>query len=139
MRLDVILRVATKLLWPFMLVFAVYIQLHGDYGPGGGFQAGAVAGATVVLYALIHGLPAARRLVPPAVVETLVPLGVLIYAGVGVVGLLLGDNYLDYSHLADDRVHGQEWGVLLVESGVFVTVASTVVAIFYAFAGRGRG
>jgi len=138
MRLDVILRVVTKVILPFMLVFAIYVQFHGDYGPGGGFQAGVIAGATIILYALIYGLAPARRLVPAALVEAMIPLGVLIYAGVGVVGWLTGGNYLDYSHLAHDPVHGQEWGVFLVEAGVFVTVSATMVAIFYAFAGRGR-
>jgi multicomponent Na+:H+ antiporter subunit B len=138
MRLDIILRVATKLLWPFMLLFAVYIQFHGDYRPGGGFQAGVIAGAAVVLYALIYGLPKAKHLMPVALVETMIPLGVLVYASVGIAGWLAGGNYLDYARLADDSVHGQEWGVFLVEAGVFVTVSSTVVAIFYAFADRGR-
>ncbi len=139
MRFDVILRITTKLILPFMLLFALYVQFHGDYGPGGGFQAGVIAGASIVLYSLIYGLAAAQRLVPGAVVEALVPLGVLIYAGVGIYGMLNGGNFLDYSPLAHDRVHGQEWGVFLVELGVFVTVSSTMLAIFYAFAGRGRG
>jgi len=138
MRLDLILRVAAKLILPFMLLFAVYVQLHGDYSAGGGFQAGTIAGAGVILYALVFGLAAARRIVPPVLVETLVPLGVLIYAGVGVAGWLTGGNYLEYNRLAHDPVHGQEWGVFLVEFGVFVTVAGTMVAIFFAFAGRGR-
>ena len=138
MRLDLILRVATKLILPFMLLFALYVQFHGDYGAGGGFQAGTIAGAGVILYALVFGLAAAQRIVRPALVETMIPLGVLIYASVGVAGWLTGGNYLDYNHLAHDPVHGQEWGVFLVEAGVFVTVSSTMVAIFYAFAGRGR-
>lgn len=139
MRLDVILRVTTKIILPFMLLFAAYVQFHGDYGPGGGFQAGVIAAASLILYALIYGLGAVMRLVPVAVVETLIPLGVLIFAGVGIYSMLTGGNFLDYSHLAHDAVHGQEWGVFLVELGVFVTVAATMLAIFYAFAGRGRG
>ena len=138
MYLDVLLRVVTKLVLPLMLLFAVYILFHGDYGPGGGFQGGAVAGATIILYALIYGLSRARRLVPAALVETLIPLGVLLYAAVGAAGWLTGRHYLDYSGFANDQVHGQEWGVFLVEVGVFITVASTVLAIFYAFADRGR-
>lgn len=138
MRLDVILRVVTKFILPFMMVFALYVQFHGDYSAGGGFQAGVIAAATIILYALIYGLTAAKRIVSAAIVEAMVPLGVLIFAGVGVVGWLTGLNYLDYSNLADDQVHGQEWGVFLVEAGVFITVSSTMVAIFYAFAGRGR-
>ena len=138
MHLDIILRVTTKIVLPFMLLFAAYVQFHGDYGPGGGFQAGVIAGASLILYALICGLSAAMRVVPVAIVETLIPLGVLIYAGVGVYSMLNGGNFLDYSHLEHNAVHGQEWGVFLVEAGVFITVSSTMLAIFYAFAGRGR-
>jgi multicomponent Na+:H+ antiporter subunit B len=136
MRIDTILRVATKFILPLMLLFALYVQFHGDYGPGGGFQAGVIAAGTIILYGLIYGLPAALRMVPAVVVETLIPLGVLIYASVGIAGILTGGNFLYYSHLAHDPAHGQEWGVFLVEVGVFVTVFSTMLAIFYAFAGR---
>ncbi len=138
MRLDTILRVCTKMFIPFIFVFGLYVQLHGDYGPGGGFQAGVIIAAGVILYAIIYGLNAAQRAVPKRLVEFLVPLGVLIYAGVGVWGLLAGGNYLDYSVLQHDPVHGQERGVFWVEIGVLVTVSSTMIAIFYAFAGRGR-
>ena len=138
MRLDVILRVTTKFFLPFMLLFALYVQLHGELGPGGGFQAGVIAAATVILYAIIFGLAPTQRLVPPIVVESMVPLGVLIFLGVGLVSFLTGDNFLNYSHFAHDQVHGQELGVMLVEAGVLVTVAGTMIAIFYAFAGRGR-
>lgn len=138
MRLDVLLRVATKFILAPLLLFALYVQFHGDYGPGGGFQAGVIAAAAIILFALINGLSAAQRLVPLALVERLVPLGVLIYALVGVAGMLTGENFLGYDHLAHDAVHGQEWGVFLVEAGVFVTVFSSMIAIFYAFAGRRR-
>lgn len=138
MRLDVVLRVATKFVLPLMLVFALYVQFHGDYGPGGGFQAGVIAAATIILYALIYGLSAALRVVPAGLVEILVPLGVLVYVSVGILGILTGGNFLYYSHLAHDQVHGQEWGVFLVEAGVFITVFGTMLAIFYAFAGRPR-
>ena len=139
MRLDMILRIAAKLFIPFIFVFALYVQLHGDFGPGGGFQAGVILAAGVVLYAIIYGLNAAQRAVPKALVEMLVPMGVLIYASVGVAGIFTHRNYLDYNNLAHgDPVHGQHWGIFLVEIGVLITVASTMIAIFYAFAGRGR-
>ena len=138
MRLDVIFRVAAKIFIPFMLVFALYVQFHGDFGPGGGFQAGVVAAAVVIFYSIIFGLEAARQIFPQRIVEMMVPAGVAIFAGVGVVNLLLGDNYLDYSSLMHDPANGQHIGILLVEIGVFVTVSGTMVAIFYAIVGRGR-
>ena len=138
MRREPVLRVVGKLLIPYMLLFALYVQFHGDFGPGGGFQAGVIAAAAIIFYALIFGLPAARRLAPDAVVEAMVALGVLIYAGVGVAGIVLGGNYLDYFVLDRDPVAGQHRGIFWVEVGVGVTVSGVMLKIFYMFAGRGR-
>jgi multicomponent Na+:H+ antiporter subunit B len=133
-----VLRVVAKLLIPFMLLFALYVQFHGDFGPGGGFQAGVIGAAAVVFYALIFGLPAARQLVPEWIVETMVAAGVLLYAGVGVAGILLGGNYLDYFVLGRDPVDGQHRGIFWVEVGVAITVSGVMLKIFYMFAGRRR-
>ncbi|MDG2319630.1 MAG: Na(+)/H(+) antiporter subunit B [Rhodospirillaceae bacterium] len=139
MRSHLILRVVSKLLIPFLLLFALYVQFHGDFGPGGGFQAGVIVAAAFVLYALIFGLKTIQKVIPPALLEVLVPMGVLIYAGVGVATWILGGNFLDYNMLdSHDPSHGQHLGILLVEAGVLVTVASTMLLIFYTFAGRGR-
>jgi multicomponent Na+:H+ antiporter subunit B len=133
-----VLRVVAKILIPFMLVFALYVQFHGDFGPGGGFQAGVIAAAAMILYAIIFGLPTARKVIPDWVVETMLAAGVLIYAGVGIAGLLLGGNYLDYFVLAHSPVHGQERGIFWVEAGVGITVSGVMLKIFYMFAGRRR-
>jgi len=138
MKHDVILRVGAKFLLPFILLFALYVQFHGELGPGGGFQAGVISAVVVIIYGLIFGLDAAQRVVPLAWTERMIPIGVLIYAGTGIAGLLLGSEYLDYSVLAHDGPHGQELGIFLVEAGVLVTVSGTMLAVFYAFAGRGR-
>jgi len=138
MRLDTIFRVAAKIFIPFIMVFALYVQFHGDFGPGGGFQAGVIVGAMMIFYAIIFGLEAAERIVPSRIVELMMPGGVAIYAGVGVISIFMGENYLNYSVLAHESAHGQEYGIILVEIGVLVTVASTMVTIFYIFIGRGR-
>ena len=135
---TVVLRAVARALIPFILIFALYVQFHGDFSPGGGFQAGVIIAATIIFYALIFGLPAARKLMPEPLVETMVALGVLIYAGVGVAGLLLGGNYLDYFVRAHSPVHGQERGIFWVEVGVAVTVSGVMTKIFYMFAGRKR-
>jgi multicomponent Na+:H+ antiporter subunit B len=133
----VILRVAAKILIPFILMFALYVQFHGDFGPGGGFQAGVIFAAGFILYGLIYGLETAKRVLPLGFAWFCGALGVLIYAGVGVVTLFLGGEFLNYGVLvADDPEHGQHWGILLVELGVLTTVFGVMVAIFYAFAGR---
>ncbi|HEX5640335.1 MAG TPA: Na(+)/H(+) antiporter subunit B [Burkholderiaceae bacterium] len=136
MRRDLVLRVVAKVFLPFILLFALYVQFHGDFGPGGGFQAGVIIAAAVIFYALIYGLENARRVVPERLVERMMAAGVLIYAGVGIVGLLLGGNYLDYFVLDRDPVHGQHRGIFWVEVGVAVTVSGVMLKIFYMFADR---
>lgn len=138
MRGDLVLRVVATLFIPFMLLFALYVQFHGELGPGGGFQAGVIIAAALIFYAIIFGLPATRRLLPDAIVETMMAGGVLIYAGVGVAGLLLGGNYLDYFVLDPNPVHGQERGIFWIEVGVAVTVSGVMLKVFYMFAGRGH-
>ena len=130
-------RVVGKLFIPIILLFALYVQFHGDFGPGGGFQAGVIFAAAVVLYTLIFGLQATKKIVKPRIIEILVALGVLLYAGTGLVSLFLSHNFLDYKALdPQNPAHGQHLGIFLVELGVGITVAAVMIAIFFAFAGR---
>ena len=138
MKGDVILRVTAKLLTPFMLLFAAYVQFHGDYGPGGGFQAGVIVASAVIFYSIVFGLAAGRRLAPDALVEKMLAAGVLLYAGVGLAGIIAGGRYLDYFVLAAAPVEGQHRGIFWVEAGVALTVAGVMLKLFYMFAGRRR-
>jgi len=143
MKQFLILRVVAKLLIPYLLLFALYVQFHGDYGPGGGFQAGVIFSAGIILYGLVFGLQAVQRVIPPNWIEVLVPLGVLIYGGTGLLTMLCGGNFLDFSVLDHHWgggyfPHGQHLGIFLVELGVGVTVTSVMIAIYYLFAARGR-
>ena len=136
MQQQIILRVVAKMMIPLILMFALYVQFHGDYGPGGGFQAGVIFAAGVILYTMLFGLSAARRVFKRQVLELLTAFGVLLYGGVGVVCMLLGGNFLDYNVLRHDPVHGQHLGILLVELGVGITVASVMILLFFKFTWR---
>ena len=134
-----ILRVTAKALIPLIFLFGLYVQFHGDFGPGGGFQAGVIFAAAVILYALIFGLDEAKAAVPPRVLEIIAALGVLLYAGVGVVTMVKGGTFLAYNALDPAHpTHGQHVGILLVELGVGLTVTAVMCAIFFAFAERGQ-
>ena len=138
MREEIIVRVGAKVLTPFIIMFALYVHFHGDYSPGGGFQAGVILAAAFALLALVYGLEAVQQVLPPWFAQMCAGLGVIIYAGVGVVTMLLGHNYLGYGALAHDPEHGQHYGIMAVELGVLVTVFGVMVSVFYLFAGRGR-
>ena len=131
-----VLQVVTKLIAPFVLLFALYVQFHGDYGPGGGFQAGVIFAAAFILHGLIFGLQRTRRVITPGALRVLMASGVLLYGGTGVLSMLLGGNLLDYDVLAHDPLHGQHWGIFAVELGVGVTVTGVMISLFYGFASR---
>lgn len=135
---QVILRVAAKIIIPTILLYALYVQFHGDFGPGGGFQAGVILSVGFILYALVFGLTRTQRVLPSWFVRLMAASGVLLYAGVGVVAMLMGGEFLNYSVLAHDPHHGQHYGILLVELGVMITVFGVMVTVFYFFAARGR-
>ena len=131
-------RVVGRMLIPFIFLFGLYVQFHGDYGPGGGFQAGAIVASSVILFALLEGEAQALRALPMRVLQGLVAGGALLYGAVGVAGMLLGGSFLDYSVLASDPVAGQHLGILLIELGVGITVTGVLLCVFHAFATRGR-
>ncbi len=133
-----VLQVMAKLLIPYILIFALYVQFHGEYGPGGGFQAGVIFASAIILYVLTFGLDDAYALIAPSVLRPLAALGVLIYGGTGVVTIFMGGTFLNYSVLADDPVTGQLYGIIAIEFGVGLTVATVMMLIFYAFISRGE-
>lgn len=136
MRQQIILRVVAKMMLPLILLFALYVQFHGDFGPGGGFQAGVIFAAGIILYTMLFGLGVTQRVFKPELIALLTACGVLLYAGVGVVCMLLGGNFLDYNVLSHDPVHGQHLGILLIELGVGITVAAVMITIFHKFTWR---
>jgi multicomponent Na+:H+ antiporter subunit B len=131
-------RVVGRMLIPFIFLFGLYVQFHGEYGPGGGFQAGAILASAVILYALLEGESQALRALPMNVLKWLVAGGALLYGAVGIAGMLLGGNFLDYSVLASDPKTGQQVGIILIELGVGITVTGVLLCVFHAFAARGK-
>ena len=131
-----VIRIVTKMLIPFILLYALYVQFHGDFGPGGGFQAGVIFAAAIILYTMLFGLTTARKVINQSFIQFIAAAGVLLYGCVGIVSMLNGANFFDYNALASDPVAGQHLGILLIEWGVGCTVASVMIMIFFNFAER---
>jgi multicomponent Na+:H+ antiporter subunit B len=128
-----VLQVVAKIIIPLVILFALYVQFHGDFGPGGGFQAGVIAAAAFILYALVYGLPNAFAVVGPKFLQLLASFGVLLYASVGLYSMYKGGQFLDYNKLAADPITGQHYGIIIIELGVGITVFAVMLSIFYAF------
>ena len=134
---HLILRVVTKMLVGLIILYAFYVQFHGDFSPGGGFQAGIIIAVAFILYGLVFGQNAVYQTLPPWVVHKILALGVLIYIGTGLATMALGGAFLDYGVFAPHHPsHGQHWGILAVELGVGITVAGVMISIYYVFSAR---
>lgn len=135
---TLILRVVAKFLIPVIVLFALYVQFHGELGPGGGFQAGVILASALIVHLLIFGLEETQRVTPVPALRVIAALGALLYGGTGVASLVLGKNFLDYNALAANPVSGQHLGIFLIELGVALTVSSTMVLLCFVFAARVR-
>ncbi len=135
---EIILRTVVRILVPFIFLYGLYVQFHGDFSAGGGFQAGVICAAAFIIYSLVFGLMDVLSVLPIMFVRLLSALGVLLYAGVGIVATAKGGKFLEYSVLSDTPVHGQTLGIMIVELGVGITVFSVMMLVFYTFAERSR-
>jgi len=130
--------VVAKFLIPVIVLFGLYVVFHGKLGPGGAFQAGVILASALIVHMLVFGPDETRRVAPVAVLRGLAAVGVLLYGGTGLISLALGANYLDYNPIGSTPVSGQYFGILLVEIGVCITVASTMALLALLFAERVR-
>ncbi|MEA3279182.1 MAG: MnhB domain-containing protein [Thermodesulfobacteriota bacterium] len=131
---DVIVKTLSRLLIPFMQIYALYVIAHGHYSPGGGFQGGVILGASLILLAITYGLDNALHMMSERLNTILCSLGVFIYAGIGLLCIILGGNYLDYGEL-DKIFHvgtaqARSLGILGIETGVGIAVMAVMASIF---------
>lgn len=133
---DPVLSVISFLMVPFIVLFGLYIQFHGDYTPGGGFQAGIIIASGIILYSMLFGVSKALKAMPYSVIRFTNVLGIFIYGGTGIATILLGQNFLSYDILTANNVTGQKLGIFLVELGVAFTVCSSMLIIYIDFARR---
>jgi multicomponent Na+:H+ antiporter subunit B len=123
-------------------LFALYVIAHGHHSPGGGFQGGVIIGAAMILFAISNDLRAAILRLSEKIATLFCSTGVFIYAGTGLLCLLLGLNFLDYGALAKilftDPVTARSHGILAVEVGVGIAVMGVVVSIYYNLSSAGK-
>ena len=130
---NLIVNIASCVMAPFMMLYALYALFHGHSSPGGGFQGGSIMAAGVMLLRLSLGRERSSRKFPVWMAPILGTIGVMIYAGTGIFAMLGGGNYLDYGYMPLPFLSTEEhryWGILFIEIGVFLGVSGIMVTIF---------
>lgn len=138
----IIVGTTCRLAIPVVQIFAFYVVAHGHHSPGGGFQGGVILGASFILIALAGNLENALTRLSEKSYLSLAAVGIMIYAGFGVLPQFLGKNFLDYGALekifqTDGPEMARSHSMLGVEIGVALTVMSIMFAIFANLSSRG--
>ena len=132
---DIIIRAVSRLMIPFIQIYALYVIMHGHHSPGGGFQGGVILGASFRLYLITHGLEEAKIRMSELKAGLFSAAGLLIYSGIGLLCLILGGNFLDYGRLSVILKvvpsQARSLGILGVEIGVGITVMAVMFSIFF--------
>jgi len=135
---SVMVRTLLRPLVTALQLFGVYVVIHGHYSPGGGFQGGVLLGAAMILPFLVYGRrtdrPAGLIIVGQHGALALAAVGVMIFAGVGIVPMFAGAPILDYAAIpmpGVDEPMRRSYGILAIEVGVTLGVAGAATAIFH--------
>ena len=139
---DLIINTVSRILVPFIQLFALYVIAHGHHSPGGGFQGGVILGASIIVIAIAFNLRTAVKRFKEKINGIMSSLGVFIYSGIGSICVLLGAEFLNYRALARilpvSRVMARSHGILGVEIGVAIAVMAVMVCIYNNVASEGR-
>ena len=132
---DIIIRTVSRVLIPFIQIYALYVIMHGHHSPGGGFQGGVILGASFILYLITHGLEEAKTRMSEIKAGLFSSFGLLIYSGIGLLCLVMGGNYLDYGRLSAILkvvpAQARTLGILGIEIGVGIAVMAVMFSIFF--------
>lgn len=138
-----VIMTTVKAVIPFVLTYGLFITFHGTSSPGGGFQGGALIASVVLMIAFAFGIESTRAWLTNSVVVGLATLGVAIFAGIALVPMALGENFLDYTAyypVLGDTLGLKEYefvkyGMEAVEiGGIAFIVAGVLMGLFFALA-----
>ncbi|MFK8039739.1 MAG: Na(+)/H(+) antiporter subunit B [Rickettsiaceae bacterium] len=125
----IIVRSIALFITPYIILYAIYIQLYGEVSAGGGFQAGVIFASCLIAIDLIHA-ELLKKYFSTSVLIITATIGISIYFVTGIISLIFNDNYLNYASLSSDSIVGQHRGIFTVELGIGLTVASVMHLIY---------
>jgi multicomponent Na+:H+ antiporter subunit B len=130
---SVIVQVIFSVITPFIQLFALYVILHGHYGPGGGFQGGVIMAVSIMLQRLCLDREVSHRKFPPGLAMALGAIGMLVFMLAGIIPMMMGGAFLDYAYLPIPGISEaalRSLGILIVEIGIAMAVLGALVLIF---------
>lgn len=124
---NIIVNLLSKFILPILLIFGFYIHTHGDYTPGGGFQAGVIFACALMLYYFIN-LETNKKRLSNNILTYIAMIGFVFYLGMGLLSFFITGKFLDYTFLPFE--HNNARGVFIVETGIALVVFSSISRTF---------
>ncbi len=132
-RQSIIIETVARMIFPFAILFALYVIIHGESGPGGGFQGGVIFATSIILLLIVFDISEAKKIFSEKLAIILASIGLFIYAGTGLASIFFDGYYLEYDVLPlSHPVEASEFGIILIEIGIGIAVMATMIVIFYA-------
>jgi energy-converting hydrogenase B subunit I len=100
MRMSKLVRTGSDLLYPFVLIFGLYIILHGHLTPGGGFQGGAVVATGAALVVIAWSYEEAGERITKFAMKLQESFGLILFIGTAALAIGLGLAFF-YNYLAN--------------------------------------
>ena len=120
-----------KLVIPYIVIYALYIQIAGENSPGGGFQAGAIFASGLIGLDILKYLTIRSHIMHNLLRISVI--GVMIYILTGLYSIIFGANFLDYDVLWHTKPYGKQIGIFIVEIAIGLAVASILSLIYISF------
>ena len=130
---STIIKTASSLMMPFIVLYGIYVQLNGEESPGGGFQSGVIISTAIILHALIYGYRNTLNIIPLERIKYSLCAGLAIYVSVGLLSLLFGGHFLEYAAIIGDFSMAQKLCIFAVEIGVGLAVCSAMLIFYFSF------
>ncbi len=117
-----------------IVLFGIYVVVHGQLTPGGGFQGGVILATAPLLVYLAGNFKSFKRIVSHTMVEIADGIGAGGYALIGLAGLAVGGMFLqNVFPLGTTGSVNSAGSVALIDLAVGLEVSSAFVLLLYAF------
>ncbi|MCM8823063.1 MAG: hypothetical protein NC822_00085 [Candidatus Omnitrophica bacterium] len=94
--MTLIVKTITGLTVGLILLYGLYITLHGHISPGGGFAGGVIVAISFIHLMLAFGREEALRILPKTFISVLESVGALLFLGIAILGFMGGYFFLDW-------------------------------------------
>lgn len=132
--MSTIVRTAARLIVGIIFIYGIYIILHGHISPGGGFAGGVIISGAFVLLVLAEGSSEVRSELRKKAATIGESIGILIFLGLAVAGLLFGNFLLNFLTKGKPMELFSAGIIPLCNIGIGIEVASALFAVFITLA-----